>query len=159
LIDLTVQIEENHIQFIHPYFTLTSKLIEGRFPDYHKVIPINTEHQALINKEQLKQSLMRVAILSNEKNKGIRFSFNNNKLLIEANNPEQEEAEEELEIEYMGPVIEVAFNAHYILDVLNVLPTQNINFAFSDPKNSVLLSAHQDTRASQSQYVVMPLRL
>ncbi len=157
--DLEIQIEENHIQFIHPQFTLTSKLIEGRFPDYHKVIPLNTEYQVLINKDLLKQSLMRVAILSNEKNKGVRFLFNNNSLVIEAQNPEQEQAEEELEVEYSGATIEVAFNAHYILDVLGTLPSEIVNFAFSDPKNSVLLSAHQDERASQSQYVVMPLRL
>lgn len=158
-IAIDIQIEENHIQFVHPQFTLTSKLIEGRFPDYHKVIPLNTEHHALINKDQLKQSLMRVAILSNEKNKGIRFLFNNNSLAIEANNPEQEEASEELEIDYKGPSLEVAFNAHYILDVLNVLPSDTVSFAFSDPKNSVLLSAQDDTRESLSQYVVMPLRL
>ncbi|MFA6036698.1 MAG: DNA polymerase III subunit beta [Legionellales bacterium] len=158
-VDLTIRLEENHIQFIHPNFTLTSKLIEGRFPDYHKVIPSHTEYQAHINKDQLKQSLLRVAILSNEKNKGVRFLFNNNNLTIEAQNPEQEEATEELEISYTGPSLEVAFNAFYILDVLNVLPSEIVNFAFTDPKNSVLLSAHNDLQDSLSQYVVMPLRL
>ncbi|MGA2655861.1 MAG: DNA polymerase III subunit beta [Gammaproteobacteria bacterium] len=157
--EITMRLEENHIQFIHPQFTLTSKLIEGRFPDYHKVIPLNTEHQALINKNGLKQSLLRVAILSNEKNKGVRFLFNNNNLTIEAQNPEQEEATEELEIDYQGPSLEVAFNAHYILDVLNVVPSDQVKIAFTDPKNSVLLSAHLEDEESPSQYVVMPLRL
>ncbi len=158
-VEITILLEENHIQFVHPQFTLTSKLIEGRFPDYHKVIPHKTDHQALINKNLLKQSLLRVAILSNEKNKGVRFLFNNNSLTIEAQNPEQEEATEELEIDYAGPSLEVAFNAHYILDVLNVVPSEYIKMAFSDPKNSVLLSAHNENQDSHSQYVVMPLRL
>lgn len=158
-LEVTIRLEENHIQFIHPQFTLTSKLIEGRFPDYHKVIPQNTEYQALINKNLLKQTLLRVAILSNEKNKGVRFLFDNNNLTVEAQNPEQEEATEELEMHYNGPSIEVAFNAHYILDVLNVVPTDQVKIAFSDSKNSVLLAAHDEEQDSQSQYVVMPLRL
>lgn len=156
---LTLQIEENHIQFIHPQFTLTSKLIEGRFPDYHKVIPANMTYGALIHREQLKQSLLRVSILSNEKNKGIRLFFNEKNLTISANNPEQEEAEESLEIDYTGPSFEMAFNAHYILDVLNVLNSEHVNFTFSDPKNSALLCAHPAPVEQISQYVVMPLRL
>jgi DNA polymerase III subunit beta len=157
--DLTVYVEENHIRFIHPLVTLTSKLIEGRFPDYLKVIPPDTPYLALIHKDTLKQSLMRAAILSNEKHKGALFTFKNNQLTIEAQNPEQELAQEELEIEYAGPPIEIGFNAHYILDVLNVLPSDNVCFSFSDPKNSVLLSAQTQLGESVSQYVVMPLRL
>ncbi|HLF66008.1 MAG TPA: DNA polymerase III subunit beta [Gammaproteobacteria bacterium] len=158
-LELKVDVEKNHVRFIHPHFTLTSKLIEGRFPDYNKVIPPQGLHQALIAIEPLKQSLSRVSILSNEKHKGVRFLFNPHSLVIEAHNPEQEEAEEALEMDYDGPAFEIGFNAHYILDVLNVLPPGNVVFSFSDPKDSVLLRSHTESAQSTSQYVVMPLRL
>ncbi len=158
-LDLRIDVEKNHVRFIHPYFSLTSKLIEGRFPDYNKVIPPQGLHQALIQIEPLKQSLLRASILSNEKHKGVRFLFGPNSLVIEAQNPEQEEAEETLEVDYNGPSFEIGFNAHYILDVLNVLPQGQVVFSFSDPKDSVLLTSHTENVESISQYVVMPLRL
>lgn len=136
--------------------TLTSKLVDGRYPDYNRVIPTTGKNILIASREALKQSLQRTAILSNEKYRGVRLSVGNNLLKLVANNPEQEEAEDELEVAYVGQEIEVGFNISYLLDVLNVLESENVKVSLTNNVSSILLNDPDNTKAV---YVVMPIRL
>lgn len=151
-----VGISINHLRVITPEFTFTTKLIDGKFPDYNKVIPKNHPHHAIIEKNLLKQTLQRVSVLSNEKYHSIRMYIQNGLMRLVANNPEQEEAEDEIEIHYNGPSVEIGFNVSYLLDVLNVLPEGSLKMAFANESTSVLLQHTDDT---SSIYVIMPMRL
>jgi DNA polymerase-3 subunit beta len=110
----------------------------------------------LVSHEDCRQALQRAAILTNEKYKGVRFLLKNNELCIQANNPEQEEAREELAIEYTGDELEIAFNVQYLLDVLGVLEGTNTKLILSDSNASILV---QETDSQDAVYVVMPMRL
>ncbi len=135
---------------------LTSKLVDGRYPDYNRVIPTAGKNILLSHRDALKQALQRTSILSNEKYRGVRLNVSNNLLKMMANNPEQEEAEDELEVGYTGQEIEIGFNITYIMDALNVLDCENVKVAFTNNTSSILIQDPEDNRAI---YVVMPIRL
>ncbi len=151
-----LKISANHIRFQIGSLRFTSKLIEGRFPDYQRVIPANCENKVLIDREVLKQALQRVAILSNEKYKGIRLNFESDSLTIQTNNPEQEEAEEEIVVEYNGDSIEIGFNVAYLQDVLSSLDSDKVEIALRDGNSSGLITG---IGTPDCKYVVMPMRL
>ncbi|MDD2814874.1 MAG: DNA polymerase III subunit beta [Thiotrichaceae bacterium] len=155
--EVEIALDEHHIQVtLSQSLSLSSKLIDGRFPDYLSVIPHRTERTAVIAADALKQALSRVAILSNEKYKGVRLSLSNNLLKVTARNPEQEEAEEELEIVYEGEEFEIGFNVNYLLDVLSVINAKEVDLRFNDPNSSCLITPHD---VESVQYVIMPMRL
>ncbi len=135
---------------------LTTKLIDGRFPDYNRVIPIDSNKDLLVDRESLRQSLSRAAILSNEKYKGVRLALETGVLTISSNNPDQEEAIDEQEVDYSGESMEIGFNVSYLLDVLNSLETENARIFLKDGNSSVLVTPepHNDCK-----YVIMPMRL
>jgi len=135
---------------------LTTKLIDGRFPDYNRVIPIDSNKDLLVNRESLRQSLTRAAILSNEKYKGVRLALEPGVLTISSNNPEQEEAIDEQEIDYAGDAMEIGFNVSYLLDVLNTLETDNACIYLKDGNSSVLVTPEE---RDDCKYVIMPMRL
>lgn len=135
---------------------LTCKLIDGRFPDYNRVLPKGGDKVVLAERDKLRQCLLRASILSNEKFRGIRFQLESGVVKITANNPEQEEAEEFLDVEYQGEAIEIGFNVSYLLDVLNVIQTPQIKLTFIDSQSSVLIESDDEIEA---MYVVMPMRL
>ena len=141
---------------IEGFVSFTSKLIDGKFPDYQRVLPRGGDKIVLVSHEDCRQALQRAAILTNEKYKGVRFNLKNNELCIQANNPEQEEAREELAIEYNGDELEIAFNVQYLLDVLGVLEGTNTKLILSDSNASILV---QETDNQDAVYVVMPMRL
>lgn len=153
---ITVGIGKNHIRVNLANLQFTSKLIDGRFPEYQRVLPEESDNRAKIDKVLLKQALTRASILSNEKYKGIRLILDENTLVIQAHNPEHEEAEDEIEIEYQGDRLEVGFNVVYLLDVLNALDPDTVEVIIQDANSSALIVA-PDTQASR--YVVMPMRL
>jgi len=136
---------------------LTSKLVDGRYPDYGRVIPLRSEKVAEVSREGLRQALLRTSILSNEKYRGVRLEFEPGNLRVQANNPEQDEAEEELEIGYASEPTGLGFNVAYLLDVLNVLGTEEVHLAFSDGNSSTVLSGGGS--GEREVFVVMPLRL
>lgn len=138
-------------------FNFTSKIISGRFPDYDRVIPKTKAHSITVNKDLLKQALVRTAILCNEKFKGIRFEFRDNLIRILSNNPEQEAAEEELEVTYQGESFDIGFNVAYIMDIINVIESTDVVMSFSDPSSSVLIEEAKGMGGSV--FVVMPMRL
>ncbi len=155
--EVKITLDQTHIRFeISDQLTLTSKLIDGRFPDYYGVLPHNPDKIVVATCDVLKQALARVAILSNEKYKGVRLNIKAGMLALSARNPEQEEAEEELEIEYDGESFEIGFNVNYLTDALNAIPTEKVELCFSDPNSSCLVKP-QDS--DQQKYVVMPMRL
>jgi DNA polymerase-3 subunit beta len=157
-VDENVQIllGSNHIRIIDAEFSFTSKLVDGRFPDYRRFLPRNGDKVFETDKAQLRQVLSRASILSNEKFKGVRLNFSNSLLKITANNPEQEQAEEELEIEFPYDDLEVGFNVSYVLDVLNAIKDEKVKFTLADANSSVVI---EGSNSGEALYVVMPMRL
>ncbi|MBV1905484.1 MAG: DNA polymerase III subunit beta [Pseudomonadales bacterium] len=154
--DIALAISKNHICIRHSEYTLTSKLVDGKFPDYEKVIPRDAGEALCADRNELKSGFNRAAILSNEKYRGVRLILSENQLTIQANNPEQEEAEETLVVEYVGPEVEIGFNVGYLQDVLSVLAAETVKISVSDANSSVLIEA---AGAEDSVFVVMPMRL
>ena len=134
----------------------TTKLIDGKFPDYRRVIPKGGDKHVLIAHDVFKQSLQRVAILSNEKLRGVFLNFNQDSLQLRANNPEQDEAVEDIAIQYQDAPLEMSFNAQYILEVLGVLDGDDVKMSMSEANQSVLV---QDPEHPDQTYVVMPMRV
>jgi DNA polymerase-3 subunit beta len=151
-----IGLSQNHIRVEAGSLVFTSKLIDGKFPDYKRVIPIDGNKTLEINRETLKQTLSRIAILSNEKYRGIRLTLVSGSLSIQANNPDQEEAEEELPVNYDEGEMEIGFNVTYIIDVLNVIDSEDVHIKLKDSNSSCIIS---DSKDSSSLYVVMPMRL
>lgn len=153
---VTITLGTNHIRATVGNVTFTSKLIDGKFPDYERVLPKGGDKIVLANREELRQSLSRAAILSNEKFRGIRLQLTPDLLRIQANNPDQEEAEDDVTVEYNGGSLEIGFNVQYLLDVLGVLDTATAKLTLGDSNSSALM---QDAENGRSVYVVMPMRL
>ena len=154
----TVRLElgSNHIRVTLPELRFTSKLIDGRFPDYQRVIPPVEDNVMTADRETLRQALVRASILSNEKYRGVRFILEENLLRIQSNNPEQEQADEELSVDYQGSRLEVGFNASYLLDALGALQGEMVRMGLVDANSSCLLQNGDD---ESYRYVVMPMRL
>jgi DNA polymerase-3 subunit beta len=154
--DVELEISTNHLRIRFEENSFTSKLIDGRFPDYQRVIPADSNKLMKVNREGFKQALARASILSNEKYRGIRFALSNGLLQLLAHNPEQEEAEEELEVGYAGEDLVIGFNVGYLLDVLGAIDTQLVEVRLRDASSSCLIQGEGE---SESRYVVMPMRL
>lgn len=153
---LQLQIGSNNIRAHVGDFIFTSKLIDGRFPDYRRVLPKNHDKILEAGCDLLKKAFARAAILSNEKFRGVRLYARHNQLKITANNPEQEEAEEILDVSYDGTEMEIGFNVSYILDVLNALKSENVRLLLTDAVSSVQI---EDSISPAAVYVVMPMHL
>ena len=154
--EAAIEISHNYIRIDLGNLRFTSKLIEGKFPDYNRVIPKQNDNPVTANKELLRQALTRASILSNEKYRGVRIILEQDRIKALAHNPEQEEAEEEIEVKYQGPEMEIGFNVSYLLDALNVIKTEEVLLTISDPNSSCLILAQGD---KDCKLVVMPMRL
>ena len=153
---LVIELGTNHVRIQLDAIRFTSKLIDGRFPEYERVIPQDTSNSMLADRETLRSALQRTAILSNEKYRGIRLIMRDNGMVLQAHNPEQEEAEEELEIEYAGEEIEIGFNVNYLLDAFSAIESKTVNLAVMDGNSSCLI---REPGKEDCKYVVMPMRL
>jgi len=153
---VTLYLSPNHIRAEAGDFTFTSKLVDGKFPDYGRVIPKNGNKVVLADRQELRQVFARTAILSNEKYRGVRLVLNSENLQVFANNPEQEEAEESIAVDYQGDSLEVGFNVSYLQDVLGVIDSDQVKLTLSDANSSALL---EEPENSDAMYVVMPMRL
>ena len=151
-----ITLGKNHLRASQGGYTLTTKLVDGRFPEYDKVIPADSENALISDRETLKQAFYRASILSNEKYRGVRLLLEPEQVTIQANNPEQEEAEEIVAIEYSGSPMEIGFNVSYLQDVLNALDTETVRISINDANSSALI---EGPGADDSVYVVMPMRL
>jgi DNA polymerase III subunit beta len=135
---------------------MTSKLVDGRYPEYERVIPRELGKVAKVGTDALKRALARTSILSNEKYRGVRLAFEDGVLRLQAHNPEQEEAEEEIELDYKGESTAIGFNVAYLSDVLGAVDGSEIEVRFSDAGSS---SVWRGAGAEDETYVVMPMRL
>jgi DNA polymerase-3 subunit beta len=151
-----VSMGANHIRLTGTDYIFTSKLVDGAYPDYDRVLPKGGDKEVIGDSAELKQAFGRTAILSNEKYRGVRILLSTGALKMVANNPEQEEAEEEVTVDYSGDDLEIGFNVSYLLDVLNVLKGSQLKFTLSDSNSSALVESTVDDGAV---YVVMPMRL
>ncbi len=154
--DLNIELGANHVRIQLEGIRFTSKLIDGRFPEYERVIPKESSNELKANRNEFRGALQRTAILSNEKYRGIRLVIRDSGVLLQAHNPEQEEAEEELEVEYSGEDIEIGFNVNYLLDALGAVEGDEVTLSVQDSNSSCLIRqpGNEDTT-----FVVMPMRL
>lgn len=153
---IKINMGKNHINFICDTISLTSKLIDGNFPDYQTVIPLNMEKSLTADKNLLKSSLQRAAILSNEQFKGVKLNITNNSMKIIGHNPEQEQAEEIIDIESDIEEIKTGFNVTYLIDAINAIEGDTIMFNFKDALSSCLIKQPDD---NSCRLVVMPIRI
>jgi DNA polymerase III subunit beta len=154
--DVQVSIGSNHIRATIGDIRFTSKLIDGKFPEYGRVIPAKPTKIIAADRETLRQALHRTAILSNEKYRGVRLALAKNSLKLQAHNPEQEEAEDEVEISYDGEELEIGFNVTYLLDALSAVDGDKVEIGLTDANSSCLIRAPD---VANVRYVVMPMRL
>jgi DNA polymerase-3 subunit beta len=154
--NIELAIGTNHVRAQIGEIRFTSKLIDGRFPEYGRVIPAAPTKIIDAGREGLRQALQRTAILSNEKYRGVRVSVKPDLMMIQAHNPEQEEAEDEVEVNYKGDEVEIGFNVNYLLDALSAIDTDRVEIGLTDANSSCLIRAPGTTN---TKYVVMPMRL
>ncbi len=151
-----VRLSNNHVRVSGQDMTLTAKLIDGRFPDYNRVIPSGYQRTLHADRATLREALSRAAILANEKYRGVRFTIQPGNLIITAHNPEQEEAQEAVPIEYDGDELEIGFNVNYVIEAINGLEGDDVELGVNDPSSSCTLKAPAE---EHTRYVVMPMRL
>jgi len=151
-----VVLGSNHIRVVTEEYTFTSKLVDGKFPDYERVLPKGGDKTVFGNRNELRQAFGRTAILSNERYRGVRLLLSDGLLTIVANNPEQEEAEEQVVVDYSGDSLEIGFNVSYLQDVTGVLSSDTVKMTLADTNSSALL---EEPDGGDSVYVVMPMRL
>lgn len=154
--EISVDLGSNHIRVALSGIRLTSKLIDGRFPEYERVVPKGGDKILTASRAELYEALYRASILSNEKYRGVRLQLAAKNLKILAHNPEQEEAEDEIEIQYQGADLEIGFNVTYLLEALSALDQERVQITLSDANNSCLISTPENELC---RYVVMPMRL
>ncbi|MEC7865809.1 MAG: DNA polymerase III subunit beta, partial [Pseudomonadota bacterium] len=145
----SLRIEDINLDF-------STKLIDGKFPDYEKVLPSGEPDSLEISKNSLQDALTRASVLSNEKYRGVRFELSNNSLKLTANNPEKELAEELLDVNYRGNSMEIGFNIGYLLDVLSAIESETVELNFYGEESSCLI---REPENKLEAYVIMPMRL
>lgn len=153
---LKITLAANQIRFAFGSVVLVSKLIDGKFPDYERVVPATLRNHMIVGRQALMQAMTRAAILTNEKFRGVRVVLGENSLKLIAANAEQEEAQDEIEVKYDGEAIDVGFNVGYLLDVLNNVHAEEVQWSFNDANSSALISLPGNDRF---KYVVMPMRI
>ena len=154
--EVAIEINAGQVNFAFSDIRLISKVIDGKFPDYHRVIPTGHQNTFNVNRLAVLTAMQRASILSNEKYRGIRMVLSNHNLKLISTNTEQEEAEEELEIDYAQDGLDIGFNVTYLIDVLNNVNDESINFSFADANSSCLITVPND---ANYKYVVMPMRI
>jgi len=154
--EIKISLSENHIRVNFADVTFTSKLIDGKFPDYKQVIPQKSDNEVKSLRENLYQAFHRTSVLSNEKYRGMRLQLSENQLQATVHNPEQDEAEEVIEVTYSGDEFEIGFNVAYLLEALNAIKSDEVVMQLTDSNHSCLLFGTDDVN---SKYVVMPMRL
>ena len=152
----TIEIAKNQIKFSFNEVSLNSKVVDGKFPDYTKVIPAVYNNKFFVDRVTFLHALQRAAILSNEKFRGVRMVLTQDSVRVISSNSEQEEAQEELEIKYGGEPIDIGFNVSYLLDVLNNVSSQEVECSFGDSNSSGVFTIPGN---DNFKYVVMPMRI
>ena len=154
--EVKVELSSTQAAFSFGSVELVSKLVDGKFPDYTRVIPTQHKNRLQVARDPLRQALQRAAILSNEKFRGVRWVLEDGSLKIVSSNADQEEAHEELDVSYRGDALDIGFNVNYLLDVLNNVAGAELECAFGDASSSALISYATE---KDFKYVVMPMRI
>lgn len=154
--EVQIELASNQVNFSFANLKLISKVIDGKFPDYNRVIPVGHQNTFSVERLNVLLAMQRASILSNEKYRGIRMVLSNNNLKLISTNSDQEEAEEELEINYSGDALDIGFNVTYLIDVLNNTNSDQANFSFADANSSCLITIPNNPNY---KYVVMPMRI
>ncbi|MGH8751141.1 MAG: DNA polymerase III subunit beta [Burkholderiales bacterium] len=154
--EVDIELALNQAKFSFSNIEIVTKVVDGKFPDYARVIPVNSPKKLQISRARLQQALQRIAILANEKFRGVRWVLTDKSLRIICTNNEQEEAQEELEVDYTGEALDIGFNISYLLDVLNNLDCAEVCCAFGDASSSALITIPGN---EDFKYVVMPMRI
>ena len=154
--EVIIKLNASHILVQSGDFMFISKLIDGRFPDYEKVIPATLDKHIIINRSNLIEILSRAAILSNEKFRGVSLNINNKTLKVASHNPDQEHASDEMSVEYEGDDIEIGFNVNYLLEALKACDSDEIDLGLLDPNTSCTFHAAGN---DETLYLIMPMRL
>lgn len=154
--EIKIELSSSYIKVMLEDAVFTSKLIDGRFPEYQRVMPTGSDKEVEAEKATLRQSLSRASILSNEKYRGIRFSVSSKLLQLQAHNPEQEEAEEELEVGYEGDELKIGFNVGYLIDAISAIDEEQVIIELKDSNSSALIYGKGN---DESKYVIMPMRI
>jgi DNA polymerase-3 subunit beta len=153
---VSIELASNQARFAFSEIKLISKLVEGKFPDYHRVIPKNHQNVVTVERELLLRSLQRASILTSDKFRGVRCVVSNGVMTVVASNSDQEEAHDEIEIDYVGESIDIGFNVTYLQDVLNNLKTEKVRLLLQDGNSSALI---MKADSEDFKYVVMPMRI
>lgn len=153
---IELQIGSNHIHIKAANISLTSKLIDGRFPDYQRVIPQGGDKVVRANRQALRQALARVSVVSNEKHRSVRVSLQSDSIKLHTQNIEQEEAEEEISADYQGEPVEIGFNINYLQDAITAITEEEIKIILTDANSSCLVESAEN---NNPRYVIMPMRL
>lgn len=146
---------KNHLRVVMSHSTFVTKLIEGKFPDYRRVFPQQSGHQLVVLREAFKQVLLRVSALFSDKYRGVGLRFSPQTLHFMVVTSDKDEVEEQMSIDYEGPVVEIGFNASYLLEYLNIIKSDHIRIHFMAPEQVVLFKADEKSH----DYIVMPMRL
>ena len=154
--EVTIELSSTQVNFSFGDIKLITKVIDGKFPDYTRVIPVGHQNNFTVDRMTILLAMQRASILSNEKYRGIRMVLGSNSLRLISTNSEQEEAEEELEINYPGDALDIGFNVTYLIDVLNNVSNPEVVFSFADANSSCLITVPND---QDYKYVVMPMRI
>lgn len=159
--EIGLVIGKNHLRAVTPHFSFVTKLIEGKFPDYHRVLPAKGQGQTItVPREGLRQALLRVSALFSDKYRGVNVALNPKLLRVSATTQEKDEVEDELEIAYEGPPLEIGLNASYMIEYLNIMTTTHVRITFISPQHAVLFELSPEERPQgHHAYVVMPMRL
>ena len=155
-LDIEVYIHSNYIEISLPGKKLISKLIEGNYPDYQKVIPNDSKHKVMFNKNEFLEKLNRVSILTSDKYRGIRITLEGETAVLQSTNSDQEEAIEKIITEEGKGELDIGFNVTYLIEVLNNINAENVGFSFNDSQSSAVISNLED---KEFKYIVMPMRL
>jgi DNA polymerase III subunit beta len=151
-----LSLNNNYIRLVGEVFTFTSKLIAGKFPNYNNSIPRGGKNHVIVPRDQLKQAITRVAILSNEIFRSVKLKIQKGLLQLSANNPEQETATENIELDYKGEDLEIVFNVGYLLDILHGIDTEKVSFTFKDNESGAVIEEYKGS--NDLLYVLMPIK-
>ena len=154
--EITLELNPNHVRFSRPGAQLTSKLIDGKFPDYKAVMSQVLTQKMVADRELLHDVLARTSVLTNEKYRGIRLDLSKGSLKLSAHNPDQEEANDEVSVEYEGDSLEIGFNVTYLMDALRAMSTKTVEAELQDGNSGCMLHEPDD---DDTLYLIMPMRL
>ncbi|APC97593.1 DNA polymerase III subunit beta [Francisella frigiditurris] len=152
---IKIQLGKNYLKAEFGNYAFISKLIDGRYPDYQKVVPKNNHKLLTVDKRVLKNSLLRTSILANDKYKGVRLHVSPGQMLLSANNPDNEKAEDRVEVSYNDDSMEICFNYKYLLDIINVIDEDTIDIYLDNPNMSALVKDEKDN----SLFIIMPMKI